>query len=517
VSKPESAAVPRDIANEQRIRSIVVLGGGSAGLIAAIAIKRRLPKVPVRILRSPDIGVIGVGEGTTSQFPRVLFGMLGLDVGKFYEEAQPQWKLGLKFLWGPRPHFFYSFSSANDDRLPGLSRNNGFYANGDPGDIWTALMEAGRVVPRTNTGEPAFFGHSHMAFHIENVRLVAYLEGQCRELGVEFQDGLVRDVQRGHAGIEALLLDGGARVAADFFVDASGFRSELLGRALGEPFRSYGDVLFCDRAVIGGWARAGEPILPYTTCETMDAGWCWQIEHEHFINRGYVYGSSFISDDDAREELLRKNPKIAPEATRVVKFRSGRHARMWVDNVCAIGNAYGFVEPLEATALGTIAAQAVSLASSLEDSELRPAATTKDVANRYVNIVWDDVRDFLAVHYRFNTRLDTPFWRHCRECTPLGGAADIVEFYRENGPSALHKSVLLDQNNPIGCEGYLALLLGQEVPHARPHSASTSELLIWQRHVAECRAVAAQGFAPAELNALIRKSGWRWAGAAAEI
>ena len=492
---------------DRPIRNVIVLGGGSAGLIAAIALKRRLPRLVVRVLRSPDIGVIGVGEGTTSQFPRVLFGTLGLAMDKFYAEAQPQWKLGLKFEWGPRSHFFYSFSDANDERLQGLSRNNGFYANGGPSDLWTALMEAGRVVPRSSAGLPAFFNHQHMAFHVENVKLVGYLEARCRELGVEFQDATVSGVELSDVGVVALKLDDGTKAAADFFVDASGFRSELLGKALAEQFVSYSDALFCDRAVIGGWARENEPILPYTTCTTMDAGWCWQIEHEHFINRGYVYSSAFLSDAAAQEELFRKNPKISREATRVVKFRSGRTARMWVGTVCGIGNANGFVEPLEATALGIIAAQAVTLANCLEDSELRPAQTTRDLANRYVNEVWDDVRDFLAVHYRFNTRIDTAFWRHCREATPLGRAEEIVAFYRENGPSVLHKSVLLSQSNPIGAEGYLALLLGQEVPHARPHSPSTAELVVWQRHVSECRAIAARGFGAEELNALIRQRG----------
>ena len=108
------------------------------------------------------------------------------------------------------------------------------------------------------------------------------------------------------------------------------------------PFKSYADALYCDRAVIAGWPRTDELIKPYTLAETMDAGWCWQIEHETFINRGYVYSSSFITDDAAREEFLRKNPKIATEP-RVVKFRSGRYQAMWQGNVVGIGNASGFV------------------------------------------------------------------------------------------------------------------------------------------------------------------------------
>src|SRR5205814_5969658 len=142
-------------------------------------------------------------------------------------------------------------------------------------------------------------------------------------------------------------LESGAVLDADLFVDASGFRAQLLGKTLKEPFYSYKDSLFCDKAVVGGWKREAEPIKPYTTAETMDAGWCWQIEHEHHINRGYVYSSSFISDEAALAEFLRKNPKVAIQP-RVVRFRTGRYQRTWIGNVVAVGNATGFVEPLEA-------------------------------------------------------------------------------------------------------------------------------------------------------------------------
>src|SRR5262249_62106210 len=104
-----------------------------------------------------------------------------------------------------------------------------------------------------------------------------------------------------------------------------------------EPSLSFNPPLFGARAVGGGWQRADEPIRPYTTAEAMDAGWCWRIDHEHLINRGYVYSAAFLSDDEAVGELRAKNPKI--ETTRPVKFVSGRYERSWVKNVGGIGNS----------------------------------------------------------------------------------------------------------------------------------------------------------------------------------
>jgi len=283
------------------IRSILVLGGGSAGLMAALALKRRLPALEVRVIRSPEFGIIGVGEGTNVSFPKLFFDYLKLQPKSFYELAEPTWKLGVRFLWGPRKQFYYSFGYEFQHRYPDLARNNGFYsaetndATPVPGPL-SAYMYHGKAFPRLPDGRPQL--HNHHAYHIENINLVAWLETTARALGVQIIDATVTP-ERGDHGIEALIDGSGQRWTADLYVDASGFRSELLGRTIDEPFLSYADTLFCDRAVIAGWPRTSEPILPYTTAETMNAGWCWQIEHEHFINRGYVYSSSFISDEDA--------------------------------------------------------------------------------------------------------------------------------------------------------------------------------------------------------------------------
>src|SRR5438552_898767 len=491
-----------------KISSLAVLGAGSAGLITALTLKRRLPHLELRVIRSPDIGIIGVGEGTTVVFPRHLFEYLKMKPRDFYAEAEPTWKMGIRFLWGPRKQFYYTFSYELEKRLPELSRNNGFYYSDE--FPWlghaSAYMAHNQVFPRRRDALPHF--HNNHAFHIENKKLVAWLENRCRDHGVGILAATVR-AEKGGEGIGSLVTENGEHITADLFVDASGFRSELLSRALGEPFRSYQDALFCDRAVIGGWPRTEEPILPYTTAETMDAGWCWQIEHEHFINRGYVYSSGYISDDAALAEFMRKNPKLAT-APRVVKFRSGRYERSWVGNVVGIGNAVGFVEPLEATALQVISVEASTLADSLLDSLCEPTPSLIRLYNRYNGDQWDDIRNFLAIHYKFNTRIDTPFWRACRADTALHGAQDIVDWYRENGPSVLAGVALVHPSNSFRMDGYLALLAGQKVPHNRPYHPPPAERNFWRQHCRNLAAEAQRGLDVKEALQAIRSPGLKW-------
>ncbi|MGV3773668.1 MAG: tryptophan halogenase family protein [Verrucomicrobiales bacterium] len=490
------------------IRDILVLGAGSAGLMAALTLKRKLPQLNVSVVRSPEMGVIGVGEGTTVAFPKHFFDYLKLKPQQFYQEAEPTWKLGIKFIWGPRPEFYYTFAYEFQHRFPELPRNNGFFYGADSvvaGPV-SAFISQDKAFPRGPDGKPIF--HKNHAFHMENKKLVGWLENVCRAMEVKIVDATVT-AERGPNGVAALITENNERLTADLYIDASGFRSQLLSRTLEEPFISYADTLFCDRAVIGGWHRTDEPITPYTVVETMEAGWAWQIEHEHFINRGYVYSSNFISDDAARDELLAKNPKISNEP-RMVKFRSGRYARSWIGNVVGVGNSVGFVEPLEATALQIICVEASTLADSLIDSLCEPTPTLIELYNRYNAQACDDIRDFLAVHYAFNTRLDNAFWRACRNDTKLHGAQFLVDFYRENGPSAVAGAQLLHPSNSFGMDGYLAMLVGQNVPHQKPYHPSPSEAKIWQSKCAAWTAEAKRGFDVKQCLAEVRKTAPKW-------
>lgn len=484
---------------------MLVLGGGSAGLIAALTLKMKLPALAVTVVRSSEIGVIGVGEGTTAAFPRHFFEYLNISPKEFYDGVSPTWKLGIHFKWG-RHDFYYTFARELEKRWPGLKRNTGFYY--DPEQPWLGIVSAcmafNKVFPRQPDGTPHF--HSHHAFHIENRTLVSWLETKCQEVGVDLQEGTMDHPEVANGEVQALVLTDGRRLVADLYVDASGFRSELLGKALQTPFISYSSSLFNDRAIIGGWPRPeGTPIIPYTIAETMDCGWCWQIDHAHWINRGYVYSSHFLSDDEALAELRRKNPAIANEP-RLVKFRSGRYEKIWSGNVVAVGNSAGFVEPLEATALQIVCIESSTLADTLVDSLQEPPPTLIDLYNHYNTTSWDDIRDFLAVHFAFNTRLDTPYWQTCRAETDLAGAEDIVAFYRENGPSLLPGPFLIHPANSFGLDGFLMMLLGQEVPHAKPYHPAPAEASSWKQRLATWRYHAQQAFTTEECFELMKRS-----------
>lgn len=493
------------------IKSMLVVGSGSAGLIAALALKRKIPRIDVTIVRSPEIGVIGVGEGTTPNFPTYLFEDLGISRRRFYDLAEPTWKLGIRFLWGPRGRFDYSFAPQLDSQWADLPKPHGFYCDDEfsYNNIAASLMREDKVFTRQTNGCPDI--QPWHAFHIENEKFVAMLEQISRDAGVGFINGRIIGSDRGSQGITAVHLEDGQRLEADFFVDASGFRSELLGKALEEPFVPFDKTLFCDRAVVGGWERTDEPILPYTTAETMDSGWAWQIEHEHHVNRGYVYGSQAISDDEAAAEFLRKNPK-APKSPRVVKFRSGCYRRLWVDNVVAIGNAGGFVEPLEATALMIVCSHCKTLVDFLKHSSLEPTPSMRDLYNDSVAGTWRDIRDFLGLHYKSNTAMNTPFWKHCQADTDLSGIGALLEFYEENGPTGFCRYRMPTSQSDFGIEGYFTMLVGNKVPYHKHHQATPEERAVWDGHRIMFRNEAKSGMNVKEALSFIRDPRWRWFG-----
>ena len=499
------------------IRSIVVVGGGSAGFLAALTLRRMLPRIPLTVVHSPDIPVIGVGESTTSAIAVHLHQHLGLDQSEFHREVRPSWKLGLRFEWGAAdvPHFNYTFDRYLDKNAPGLSKWLGYYCLTDTKDASTfyALMDRDKS-PAALKGSK-FSLDPRTTYHLPNKRFIAYLQRKSEEAGATvIADEVLGVVQDESGDVATLKLKSGREIAGDLFIDCSGFGSLLLGKTLEEPSVSYQDALFCDRAVVGSWER-DDAVKPYTTISTMEHGWAWRIEFAEAVTRGYVYSSGFVSDEDAAQELKEKNPELGEDPDlRVLRFPSGRRERNVVRNVVAVGNASGFVEPLEATSLHLIVEQLNNLALGLIDTNHRLTPSLRDLLNTHFVGLWDDVRDFLALHYKYNFHSDSPFWRHCREETPLGRGEDLVEMYRELGPSRLLGRVM-HPGGIFGLGGYLAMLVGMQLPTDARVELTPAEVKAWRAVQDGHRKEAAQTLAmrPALERAYGNGAG---AGAAAE-
>jgi tryptophan halogenase len=492
-------------------KSVIILGGGSAGFIAALTFKAVLPHMKVTVLHSSGIPVIGVGESTTRALPNFLHNNLGLDRQSFYREVRPIWKVGQRLDWGAkdRPHFNYPFDGFLTNKRPDLRMANMHYCLHDITDagLCYSLMDqmrspvfvdaAGRVTMRERFG-----------YHIENKRFLDFLEKTAAERGIEIVDGQVQEVVRAENGdIASFTLKDGSSMAADLYVDCSGFRSLLLGETLGVKRVSYSGSLFVDSAAVGSWKR-DTPIIPYTKANTMEHGWCWNIEFTEHITRGYVFSSKFCSDEEAIRELKEKNPKLGDDI-RVLRFPSGRYEDFWVRNVIAIGNSSGFVEPLEATALQLIVEQLRFATKALVDSEGDPPQAMIDFENYRYRERWDDVRDFLALHYRYNHQSDSPFWQHCRNETYLGKAQEFVDYYIKAGPSILSLG-MFGERSIFGYDGYMNMLLGMKVPTERPPKLTDADMAGWKKHQAEIHQWAGSALTPEKALELVHSPGFNW-------
>jgi tryptophan halogenase len=483
------------------ISKVIVVGGGSTGVLCALGLKTKLPDLTVRLIPSEPADELGL-DSSTVPLTRYLHGFLGIDARKFVQLARPSWKLGTRFEnWGARHHFYFPFGARLDRRLPNLPWNIAYYCDADM-DYATpqsALMAHDKAFFRNQNGGPAW--HWDFAYHLDPAVFVEGIRTLAATAGVEFVADSVRQVLQDETGISGLVMASGQTEKADLYVDCSGVRSLLLGETLKELFVSSKKSLPCDRIMIGQWERTDEVLHPYTTCQAMDSGWCWQVELEEKISRGYVYSSAFFSDQQAEEEFRRKNPKAGP--VRVSKYTGGRYERGWVKNVMAIGNSEGFVEPLHSTALGMIAARCQLLSEILVESNRQVPAAHVRLYNRHHARIWDGTRRVLAIQYRFNTSLRTPFWEMCRREVDLAGAEPIVEYYRQCGPNSVWGPLLTDPVDPFNASAYLTIMVGQKLPTKINYEVSGHERAVWDAEQQRYRSAAMQGLSVAEALAAL--------------
>ena len=480
-------------------RRFVIVGGGTAGYFAALALKREFADDSVTLVESSRIPIIGVGEATTTLMPAFLHRQLGIDILDLYREVQPTWKLGIKFDWGLPGAYSFNYPFGSCDPVEAMAQDGSLADQ----SLVSMLMTADRTpIVTGDDGQPrSLLTNTPFAYHLENRSFVAFLAKVGRRAGIEHVDAEITSVVTSADGatVEHLVLADGRTLAGDFFVDATGFRSVLLEQTLHSPYMSYASSLFCDSAVVGEVPQTG-PIRPYTTAEAMDAGWCWRIPVEGEDHRGYVFSSAHRTLDQARAEMEAKNPGLTNVWS--LKFRSGRHRDFWKGNVVAVGNAYGFVEPLESTALHMVIIELAYLVSGLRGAgDGEPDRAT---ANACVGAHWDYLRWFLGLHYKFNRKYDTDFWRDCAATVDVSGMQSLIEHHQQRGPWGDGAAGYARSNDPtFGSPGMLIMMLGQHVPCPPPLPSMAADE--WRARVAENRALAARAYSQADALALLRQ------------
>jgi tryptophan halogenase len=445
------------------VQGIAILGGGTAGWMAAAILARRLGIAcgAIRVIESPEIGIIGVGEATIPPI-RLFNQALGIDEQEFLQQTQGTIKLGIEFRdWSRLGHDYFHPFGSHGTHVEQISLHQEwlkFRSLGQPQSfeeysLNTVAARLGRV-PALEANDDALSPVFAYAYHFDAALYAEYLRGYAQARGVVRLQRKVTEVElRGEDGfIRALHLDDGERIEADLFIDCSGFRGLLIEGALKTGYEDWTAWLPCDRAVAVPCESAGA-LTPYTRATARAAGWQWRIPLQHRIGNGYVYCSRFLSDDEATATLLANLDGAARGAPRLLRFTTGRRKKFWNKNCIALGLASGFLEPLESTSIHLIQSGITQLAAIFPDRGFDPH--DREEYNRLQIDEIEKVRDFIILHYHATTRDDTPLWRYCRDM-PIPDALQYrIDLFRSAGRVAFESQELFVEPN------WLSVFIGQ--------------------------------------------------------
>ncbi len=473
--------------DSQPIRKVLIVGGGTAGWMAAAVLSRAFgPTLDIELVESEQIGIVGVGEATIPQI-RLLNQYLGIDENEFLEQTQASFKLGIQFNGWHRPDASYMHAFGDIGR--GLG-NVPFYhiwrrgiSEGQAGPLWDYSLNSTAAsqhrFARLSPTQTEPLAPIHYAFHFDASLYAAYLRRLSERQGVRRVEGRVIDVrldgETGHIG--QILLDDDRTLQADLYIDCSGFRGLLIEQALKSGYEDWSELLPCDSALAVP-SETGQVMRPFTESNATRAGWQWRIPLQQRVGNGHVYCSRFVSDDEAASILLGNLDGKAMDEPRQLRFVTGRRKQFWHRNCVALGLASGFMEPLESTSIHLIQSGISRLLSLFPDLTFDPALS--DEYNRQTGVEYERIRDFLILHYRANGRVGEPFWDERRQ-------AAIPERLSERMRLFAHSGVISRDADELFTEGsWLQVLLGQCGRPKRVHPLAGA---LDPRQVAEVLAV----------------------------
>jgi tryptophan halogenase len=461
-----------DVEHSNALRRIVIVGGGTAGWMAAALLATVLGRrIGITLVESEQIGTVGVGEATIPMI-RLFNATLGLDEDEFVRETNGSFKLGIEFRdWVEPGHsYMHAFGPVGGpdlglvhfwhhwvrERLAGRAGPLGDYV------FNSVAGYAGRFMrPLPNTGDSPL-GRIPYAFHFDAALYAKYLRRKAEALGVERVEGRIVDVPLRAADgfVEAVVLDGGRRIDGDLFLDCSGFRGLLIEDAVHAGYDDWSAHLPCNRAVAVPCASAS-PLTPYTRATARAAGWQWRIPLQHRTGNGYVFNSEAISEDEAIATLLANLDGEALAEPRPLRFVTGIRREPWKRNVVSLGLASGFLEPLESTSIHFIQSALARLLAHFPDAGFDAATTAK--YNALTRFEYERCRDFLVLHYRANRRIGQPFWDALRHAEPPPALAEKIALFESHGRIHREADELFTET------GWLQVMVGQGLMPRRPH------------------------------------------------
>lgn len=401
---------------------IVILGGGTAGWMTAAGLASRLPqsRCRIRLVESDAIGIVGVGEATLPLIKN-FNDSIGIDEAAMMRATNATFKLGIDFIdWGFKGSRYIHPFGVHGSAQSGLGFHQEWLRSVRSGRDWDIQeFSFACMAARDNRfdfpalGKKTINSTLSYAYHFDASLYAKFLRSLAEPRGVTRTEGKVRDVEQDPetGDIRALIMESGERVAGDFFVDCSGFRSLLLAGKLGADWEDWSKWLVCDRALPVPTERCGD-LTPYTRVIAMNSGWRWRIPLQHRTGNGYVFSSRFIDEDAARKELLDSLDERTTAEPRLLKFQAGRRTKSWIRNCVAIGLSSGFLEPLESTSIYLIQIAIMNLLPLVP--EKRHDQRLVDEFNTKIDLEYERIRDFLILHYHATSRDDTEFWRYCR-------------------------------------------------------------------------------------------------------
>jgi tryptophan halogenase len=487
---------------EDAIRKVVIVGGGTAGWMAAAGLSKILGELhglSIELVESEAIGTVGVGEATIPQL-QLFNSLLGIDENEFVKATHGTYKLGIEFIdWVRIGHsYVHPFGSYGVD-MKGIEFYHHWLKGRSLGDssalddysisavagLKSRMMRQRPDLPNSPVSKLAY------AFQFDAGLYARFLRGLSESWGVKRTEGkIVEVVQNGESGfIEAIVLEDGTRIEGDLFVDCSGFRGLLIEQTLKAGFEDWGQWLPNDRAIaIPCESSADEQ--PLTRATARPAGWQWRIPLQHRVGNGYVYSSAHISDDEALATLL-ANLGGAPLADpNPLRFKAGHRKKAWVKNVVSLGLAGGFLEPLESTSIHLVQSGIARLMTLFPTRNFTQAEIDRYNALSVREYV--DIRDFLVLHYMATERNDTPYWDFCRNIVPPPGLAEKLKIFRSSGRVFREHEELFTETS------WQAVLIGQEIRAGGYHPAADlladEETLTRLRHIRQVVADTADQF-----------------------